>query len=68
MTKTHGAGHAEHASALALAGRLEEAKPIIQQGLKVDPRIRVGAVFKIGMVRKIAEKLAEGGRLSGLPE
>jgi TolB-like protein/class 3 adenylate cyclase/tetratricopeptide (TPR) repeat protein len=57
------------AQALALAGRLEEARPILRQGLELDPTFRVSRAFEVGgYVRTIADRLAEGARLLGLPE
>lgn len=60
--------HFFHISALGLAGRAEEARPIVRLAMELYPRVRIGAIFKWGLVREIAEKLAEGARLSGVPE
>ena len=57
-----------HASALALAGRVEEARPIIGQGLELAPETRCSDVFKYGVTRAFADKYIEGARLLGLPE
>jgi len=56
------------AAALALAGRLEEARPIIRQGLELAPDTRCSDVFKYGVTRTFADKYIEGARLLGLPE
>jgi adenylate cyclase len=57
-----------HATALALAGRVEEARPIIGQGLELAPDTRCSDVFKYGVTRAFADKYIEGARLLGLPE
>ena len=56
------------AAALALAGRVEEARPIIGQGLELAPDTRCSDVFKYGVTRTFADKYIEGARLLGLPE
>jgi adenylate cyclase len=56
------------AGALALAGHLEEAKPIVRQGLDIEPGWRIRMWFAVGIAQGIADRLAEGGRLLGLPE
>jgi adenylate cyclase len=56
------------AAALALAGRLEEARAIARRGLELDPGFRVRTLREFGMLPAIADRYAEGGRLSGLPE
>jgi adenylate cyclase len=57
-----------HATALALAGRVEEARPIIGQGLELAPDTRCSDVFKYGVTPAFADKYIEGARLLGLPE
>jgi adenylate cyclase len=52
-----------HALALALAGRLEEARPLAQRGLELFPAWRIGTI-----VAAFADKSAEGACLLGLPE
>jgi adenylate cyclase len=56
------------AIALALAGRLEEAKPILRLGLELEPGFRLGVVAELGYTPAFIEKFAEGGRVLGLPE
>ena len=56
------------AIALALAGRIEEARPIVRRGQELEPSWRFRFFFEIGLVRSIADKLAEGARRLGLPE
>jgi TolB-like protein/class 3 adenylate cyclase/Tfp pilus assembly protein PilF len=57
-----------HAATLALAGRIEEARPIVGQLLEREPGFRSSSIFEYGIVRELADKIMEGGRLLGLPE
>jgi adenylate cyclase len=57
-----------HAASLALAGHVEEAKPIVRHGLELEPGFRVRVVAELGFHQTIADKFAEGARLLGLPE
>ena len=57
-----------HAATLAVAGRIEEARPIARRGLELEPGWRIRALQEIGLVPEIAAKLIEGARLLGLPE
>jgi TolB-like protein/Tfp pilus assembly protein PilF len=57
------------AIALALAGRLDEARPIVGQGLELNPGARISEVFEYAVPhRALADKFMEGARLLGLPE
>jgi adenylate cyclase len=56
------------AIALALAGRVEEARPIVRQLLELDPGFRSTRVFDYKEIGTFATKLKEGARLLGLPE
>jgi adenylate cyclase len=57
------------AAALALAGRIEEARLIAGQGLELEPDVRIGQVFDYAHFdRGLMSKLMEGARLLGLPE
>ena len=56
------------AAALALAGRLEEARPSVQRLLELEPSFQSRIISEFGFVRTLAEKFAEGARLLGLPE
>jgi adenylate cyclase len=58
------------AAALALAGRLEEARPIVVRLLELNPGFRSNEVFDYAPLlnRSLADKLKEGARLLGLPE
>jgi len=58
-----------HAAALALAGHVEEARPIAKQGLELEPSVRIGELFDYALFdRVLMGKLMEGARLLGLPE
>jgi len=57
-----------YAMVLALAGHAEEAGPIVQRGLELEPSFRSRVFFEVGIVPAIADKLAEGARILGLPE
>jgi adenylate cyclase len=57
------------AAALALAGRAEEARPIVGQLLELNPGVRSSEVFEYALLhRTLADKFREGARLLGLPE
>ena len=56
-----------HAMAQALAGRAPEGPPVRRER-ELEPGWRFGLFFQIGVARSIADKLAEGARLLGLPE
>jgi TolB-like protein/DNA-binding winged helix-turn-helix (wHTH) protein/Tfp pilus assembly protein PilF len=56
------------AMALALAGRMDDAKPVFARGLEVEPDFRISKIAKYGDVSAIADKYREAGRLLGLPE
>jgi len=56
------------AAALALAGRKDEAQPIVQRLLELEPQFRIRFVFEIGIVQAVAETIAQGGNLLGLPQ
>jgi adenylate cyclase len=54
-----------YAAALALSGRVEEARPALQEALELAPEVRVRIVSEMGMVSTISEKFAQGARLLG---
>jgi adenylate cyclase len=56
------------AIALALAGRVEEASPIVRLLLELNPGFRSSKVFDYSVIGTFATKLMEGARLLGLPE
>jgi TolB-like protein/class 3 adenylate cyclase/tetratricopeptide (TPR) repeat protein len=55
------------ATALALAGRPEEARPLAERGFELEPQFRVRWMREM-CVPELANKFVEGGRLLGLPE
>jgi tetratricopeptide (TPR) repeat protein len=58
-----------HAAALALAGRIEEARPIVGQLLELNPGLRISEVLEYAMFhRALADKFMEAARLLDLPE
>ncbi len=56
------------AASLALARRQEEARPIVQRLLELEPGFRLRVYFETGMARAVGDRFAEGARLLGLPE
>jgi Flp pilus assembly protein TadD len=60
--------HVVHAVALALAGRMEEARPILLRALELGPGVRISGFLAFGMKQALLDRLAEGARLLGLPE
>ena len=57
-----------HAMVLALAGREDEAREAAREALALQPGFRLRLLSEIGMLPAIADVLARGGRLLGLPE
>ena len=54
---------------LALTGRVQEARPIVGQGLELNPGFRGSEVFEYSLLHQsLADKFIEGTRLLGLPE
>ncbi len=56
------------AVALALAGRMEEARAIARRALEERPESRLHIFLQIGIISEITDKMAAGWRLLGLPE
>ena len=56
------------AIAIALAGRVEEARPLVGRALELEPGFRIRVFFEVGLAPEIADKLALGARLLALPE
>ena len=56
------------AMAMALAGHVAEAAPSIRRGLELEPGFHTRMFFELGLAPALAERLAEGSRLLGLPE
>jgi len=57
-----------HAASLALAGRAEEARPVVRRLLELEPSFRSRFIFEVGYAMTITERFVEGARLLGLPE
>jgi len=60
-----------HAAALALAGRVEEAKSVAKRALELEPNFRVGPwehILPGVMLPELIRPLLAGMRLAGLPE
>jgi adenylate cyclase len=56
------------AVALVLAGRLEEANPIVRRAFELEPGFRNRFFLDIGLVPAIANKLVEGAHQLGMPD
>jgi len=56
------------ACALALAGRIDEARTVAQRAIEMRPSFRVRIFLEMGIILPIAERFAEGARLAGIPE
>jgi TolB-like protein len=54
--------------ALALAGRLDEARLICARALELEPGLSIRTIIEAGFPPAIADKAIRGGRLLGLPE
>ena len=58
-----------HAAALAQAGRLEEARAIVEQLLELNPGVQISEVSRYALLHPaLGDKLKESARLLGLPE
>ncbi len=55
------------AAALALAGRMQGARPLVQRGLELEPGFRLHLFVEL-FSSEIADKIVEGGRLLQLPD
>jgi tetratricopeptide (TPR) repeat protein len=60
--------HFNQAIALALAGRLEEARPIVRRGLELQPDFRTRVYAESGVAPELIIKVTKGARLLGLPD
>jgi TolB-like protein/Tfp pilus assembly protein PilF len=62
--------HFLYAIVLALAGRAEDARPAVARGLELElePSFCSRLIYQVGIAREIADRLAEGARILGLPE
>ena len=54
--------------ALALAGRIEEAKPIFARGVELEPEFCIRTIFEMGLIPELANKYVHAARLLGVPE
>jgi tetratricopeptide (TPR) repeat protein len=61
----HGMFLLAQAQSLTLAGRLDEARPIWSQGLKLEPEYRIRTLLEVGLIPSIFDKLARAARLLG---
>ena len=59
---------AAHAQALALAGRMEEAKAILAQALRLEPGLCIRMIRGLGYAPEIEALTIRAARLLGLPE
>ena len=59
--------HGCYAIALALAGRLDEARQAAKKALELDPSARVGLLLLNVADRDLAQRLRKGAALAGLP-
>jgi TolB-like protein/Tfp pilus assembly protein PilF len=64
----HGMFLLAQASSLALAGRLDEARPIWAEGLKLEPEFRIRTLLEVGLIPSIFNRLARGYRMLGVRE
>ena len=64
----HGMFLLAQTSSLALAGRLDEARPIWAEGLKLEPEFQVRTLLEVGLIPSIFNKLARGHRMLGVRE
>jgi tetratricopeptide (TPR) repeat protein len=56
------------AVSLALAGRLNEARPIVRRGLELQPGFQTRIYAESGVAPELIAKVTAGARLLGLPE
>jgi adenylate cyclase len=56
------------AQALALAGRMEEAKTVFARALELEPGYRIRTILELGYVRAITDKMVHAARLLGVRE
>jgi hypothetical protein len=49
-------------------GRIEEAKPLIQRVLALEPTLRAGVLHALGVEPELAQRTADGARLAGMPD
>ena len=65
---SHGVYMAYQAISLALAGRVEEARPIFARALELEPEFRIRTIIELGYVPAIADRFVRGAKLLGARE
>jgi adenylate cyclase len=60
--------HFLYAIGLALAGRIEDARPVVAKGLELEPSFSSRLLLQVGITRQIVDRLVQGARILGLPE
>jgi adenylate cyclase len=56
------------AEILALAGRLEDARPIFARGLELEPEFRIRTILEAGFAPAITDEFVRAARLLGARE
>ena len=56
------------AQALALAGRIQEARTVLARGMELEPSASIRTIRELGYIPALEEKLIRGARMLGLPE
>ena len=59
---------AYQAISLALAGRVEEARPIFARALELEPEFRIRTILELGYAPAIADRFVRGAKLLGARE
>ena len=67
-TPGHGNFLLSQAAALALGGRLDEARPIWAQGLKLEPNYQIRLIREIGLIPAIEDKFVHAAKMLGARE
>jgi tetratricopeptide (TPR) repeat protein len=52
--------------AAALAGRVDDAGPMVRRGLALEPDFRARIVYEVGMTPAVSDQFVEGARRLGL--
>jgi adenylate cyclase len=56
------------AQALALAGRIQEARAVFARGMELEPSASIRTIRELGYIPALEEKMIRGARMLGLPE
>jgi tetratricopeptide (TPR) repeat protein len=56
------------AQALALAGRIQEARAVFARGMELEPSASIRTIRELGYIPTLEEKMIRGARILGLPE